>query len=136
MTGIGTDGEAVLKDLACMTYEKVAEHHGWSRGRIYALALQHGARKNEARIRERREERDRRRRETLLELLERTATADVLDYMDSLPDTRWAPGQATSGTTSLRSGTTTRNGAATTPASTQRRSLSERCCSTRSQATS
>jgi len=76
----------VVSDLAVMTYDKVAQTHGWSRGRIWKLAMRTGARKNEARIRERAEDRRIRQQETLLELLDQTATADVLDYLGSLPD--------------------------------------------------
>lgn len=82
-----TDEERqVLLDLDETTYEQVAAKHGWSRGRIYALALRHGARKTERRITERKAERERRQRETLEAMLDKTATADVLDYLDHLPD--------------------------------------------------
>ena len=77
----------VLLDLATsMTYNDISRKHGWSRGRIYNLALRHGARKTEARIRERASERKARQELMLREMLGKTATADVLDYMDSLPD--------------------------------------------------
>ncbi len=82
-----TDKEReVIRDLATMTYEEVSANHGWSRGRIYKLAMRTGARKNERRIRERAEDRRARQRETLAEMLDQTATADVLDYLDALPD--------------------------------------------------
>lgn len=77
---------AVIADLATMTYEQVHEKTGMSRGKIYSIALKHGARKNEARIRERAAERRRRQRETLEAIIDTTATADVIDYLDTLPD--------------------------------------------------
>lgn len=84
---VSTQEADVLKDLAGpMTYDQIREKHGWSRGRIYALALRHGARKTERRIRERAVDRKRRQTETLAALIDQTATADVLDYMDGLPD--------------------------------------------------
>ncbi len=69
-----------------MTYEEVARRHGWSRGRIYALARRHGARKTEMRIAERAAERHARQMETLESLIGTTDRSDVLDFMDGLPD--------------------------------------------------
>ena len=77
---------AILADLATMTYDEVRQKTGASRGRIYAIALRHGARKTEARIRERAAERKRRQRETLEAIIDTTTTADVIDYLDTLPD--------------------------------------------------
>lgn len=80
------EAQAVLADLhGPLTYEQIREKYGWSRGRIYALALKHGARKTERRIHERAADRMRRQQETLKELIDKTAKADVLDYLDSLP---------------------------------------------------
>src|SRR3546814_8816561 len=59
---------------------------GWSRGRIYRLALRTGARKTERRIQERAEERRRRQAETLAAIVGNTVKADVLDFLDGLPD--------------------------------------------------
>lgn len=59
---------------------------GWSRGRIYALALKTGARKTERRIQERHAERRRRQEETLEAMLNSTVKSDVLDFLDGLPD--------------------------------------------------
>lgn len=58
----------------------------WSRGRIYALALKTGARKTENRIRERHEERKKRQQEFLRSIIDSTTKADVLDFLDGLPD--------------------------------------------------
>lgn len=76
----------VLTLLATHTYEQVQAQIGWSKGRIYGLALRHGARKMEDRIRERHEERRQRQLESLRTLIDSTAKADVLDFLDSLPD--------------------------------------------------
>lgn len=74
--------EGILADLRSgQTYEEVATTHGVSRGRVYAVALKHGARKNEARIQMRAEER----RSFLQEVVNATATADVLDFLGALP---------------------------------------------------
>lgn len=85
-TDLDETERAILTDLKAMTYDQVREKHGWSRGRIYSLALREGARKTEARILERRAERVQRQRETLEAMIDTTATADVLDYLNSLPD--------------------------------------------------
>jgi DNA modification methylase len=79
------DAAAVLAMLGQSTYEDVAQATGWSRGRIWALAKRMNARKTEARIRERAAEREARQREELRASLGQTVTADVLDYLDSLP---------------------------------------------------
>lgn len=76
----------VLDTLARSTYEETSERTGWSRGKIYDAAVRHGARKHEARIRERAAERERRQAEFLEEIMHSTATADVLDFLDGLPD--------------------------------------------------
>lgn len=76
----------VLRLLERHTYDQVHNLTGWSRGRIYGLALRTGARKTEARILERAEERKRRQREALEALINTTTKADVLDFLDGLPD--------------------------------------------------
>ena len=82
-----TEDEAeIIKDLATMTYDEISKKTGYSRGKIYSIALKYGARKNETRIREKASERKRRQREMLEEMIDTTATADVLDYLDSIPD--------------------------------------------------
>ena len=58
----------------------------WSRGKIYALALKTGARKTENRIRERHDERRKRQQDFLQSIVNSTTKADVLDFMDGLPD--------------------------------------------------
>ena len=83
---LSDEERTVVTDLATMTYDEVRLKHGWSRGKIWKLAMRTGARKNEQRIRERAEDRKARQRETLLELLDQTATSDVLDYLSALPD--------------------------------------------------
>lgn len=79
------EAEVVLA-LATKSYDQIHREMGLSRGRIYSIALKYGARKNEARIREKAADRKRRQRETLEALIDTTATADVLDYLGSLPD--------------------------------------------------
>jgi DNA modification methylase len=76
----------VLELLSTHTYEQVRELTGWSRGRIHGLALKCGARKTEERIRRRASERAALQREAFEEMLGSTVTADVLDFMGSLPD--------------------------------------------------
>jgi DNA modification methylase len=77
---------SVLQDLSILTYDQVEAKYGWSRGRIYNLAKRMNARKTEARIAERRAERERRQRDALEALINTTATADVLDYLDDIPN--------------------------------------------------
>jgi DNA modification methylase len=76
----------ILQALPVMTYDQIRAASGWSRGKIYNVALKHGARKTEARIRERTAERKARQLESLAALIDTTAKADVLEYLDSLPD--------------------------------------------------
>lgn len=76
----------ILGMLPTMTYDEIHRETGFSRGRIYAAALKFGARKTEARIREKAAERKRRQRETLEAIIDTSATSDVLDYLDSMPD--------------------------------------------------
>lgn len=78
--------ERVLAVFANSSYEETRRITGWSRGRIYALVMRCGARKTEARIMERSADRRRRQQETLAEIIESTATCDVLDFMDGTPD--------------------------------------------------
>lgn len=82
----GVSEEDVLRLLSTNTYEKVRELTGWSRGKIYQLALKSGARKTEQRILERQAERRQRQLETLTALVNNTAKADVLDFLEGLPD--------------------------------------------------
>ncbi len=82
-----TDEERNILDLLTVhTYEEVREQTGWSRGRIYQLVLKCGARKTEQRIRQRAAERAALQREAFEEMLGKTVTADVVDFMGSLPD--------------------------------------------------
>ena len=76
---------SVLETLIQETYERTAELHGVSRGKVYTIAVAHSARKNEERIRERKAERQRRQIEMLSEMMNITQEADVLDYLESLP---------------------------------------------------
>lgn len=76
----------VLAMLPHATYEETASAFGISRGKVYTIALRNGARKTEARIQERSSDRKRRQAEMLQEMLDATQTADVLDYLDALPD--------------------------------------------------
>ena len=79
------DDAKVLGLLATETYDAVRAITGWSRGRIYALALKSGARKTERRIQERGSERLRRQQEAFASMLNTTVKADVLDFLESLP---------------------------------------------------
>jgi len=83
---LDAEEKRVLSLLATHTYEEIATATGWSRGRIYALALKTGARKTEGRIRERAKERQARQLEALAAMINTPVQADVLDYLDSLPD--------------------------------------------------
>lgn len=85
-TNVSTWENQVLTDLRSMSYEQVAEAHGCSRGTIYRIALRNNARKTELRIQERAKERAKRQAETLAAVLGRTEKANVLDYLESLPD--------------------------------------------------
>ncbi len=85
-TDLTEEQRKVLELLQSKTYEEVRAETGWSKGRIYELALRTGARKTENRIRERQEERRRRQLETLEALINTTAKADVLDFLDGIPD--------------------------------------------------
>lgn len=76
----------VIRALATLTYEQVRELTGLSRGKIYSIAMRYGARKNEAKIREKAAERKQRQKDTLAEIIDQIATADVLDYFDGIPD--------------------------------------------------
>jgi DNA modification methylase len=85
------DEAEILKDLhgldgrPRLTYDEVARKHGVSRGAVYRVAVEHGARKHEDRIRERAAERRRVRAEFLREVVDASTTADVLDFLDGLP---------------------------------------------------
>lgn len=78
--------EAVMALLNVHSYETVHEKTGWSRGRIYRLALRTGARKTESRIQQRKANRRREQEELLRSMLDSTAKADVLDFLAGLPD--------------------------------------------------
>jgi DNA modification methylase len=75
----------VLRLLLTHTYDEIVQRTGWSRGRIYNLATKVGARKTEARIKERHEQRRQRQVEFLSEVINTTAKCDVLDFLDGLP---------------------------------------------------
>lgn len=76
----------VLTLLQTNTYEQVSHMTGWSIGKIYRSAAKNNARKTEDRIRERKRDRNKRQMQIFQEILGTTTTADVLDYMDALPD--------------------------------------------------
>ena len=78
--------QTILGDLVNNTYQETADKHGISRGKVYSIARQFGARKTENRIRERASERKQRQKDMLAEMMNITVTADVLDYLDDLPD--------------------------------------------------
>ena len=83
---VDDQAQAILDDLEHLSYEAVASKYGTSRGKVYSLAVKHRRRKNEARIGERRRERKRRQMEFVQEVMNATLNADVLDYLDGLPD--------------------------------------------------
>lgn len=83
---IDAHADSVLADLNQMSYVDVATKWNTSRGKVYQLAVEHRRRKNEARIQERKKERVERQREFLQEVLNASQKADVLDYLDGLPD--------------------------------------------------
>jgi DNA modification methylase len=79
--------EAVRAETAAPSWrDRFPGSQTWSRGRIYQLALKTGARKTETRILERAAERRARQEETLRELIGTTAKADVVDFLNGLPD--------------------------------------------------
>lgn len=80
-----TDQQLVAA-LAGSTYEEVATRFEVSRGRVYAAALRLGARKHELRIQQRKAERVQQQKEFLASVIGATAKADVLDFLDGLPD--------------------------------------------------
>jgi DNA modification methylase len=80
------DDLKILERLAFASYEDVAKEFGCSRGRVYAAALRHGARKTEARLREKASERKARQHELLQSIINETVTADVIDFLDGIPD--------------------------------------------------
>lgn len=67
------------------TYEDAARLSGWSRGRIWRAARAAGARKHEKRIQDRKRKRELQ-FEVLSEIINETVTADVLDFLDGIPD--------------------------------------------------
>ena len=78
--------QKVLHGLATQSYEEVAGLVGRSRGFVYQVALKHGARKNERRIQERVRARKDRQKAFLQEVMNATVKADVLDFLDGIPD--------------------------------------------------
>lgn len=78
--------EDILRELESATYDEVSRKLSISRGRIWSVACKHGARKNEARIRERASERKQRQREFLSQVINAVQTLDVLDYLDGIPN--------------------------------------------------
>jgi len=79
--------QAILAALgANKTYDEISTDLEVSRGMIYNVAVRNGARKNEARIKERASERKARQREFLTTVLNATEKADVLDFLGGLPD--------------------------------------------------
>ena len=80
------DDQKILALLPSHTYEELATISGRSKGSIYAIALKHGARKTESRIQERKSERTARQLATLQAICNTTAKADVLDFLEGLPD--------------------------------------------------
>lgn len=86
LAGLTDEEMRVMHLLRSQTYQQVADLTGWSRGRIYQLALATGTRKNEARILERTESRKRRQLEFLKSVMDSTLKSDVLDFIEGLPD--------------------------------------------------
>lgn len=84
--GTQHDDASLAALLATHTYAQVQDLTGLSKGTIYRAALRTGARKTEARIAERATERRQQQLAFLQEMLDTTATADVLDFLAGLPD--------------------------------------------------
>ncbi len=82
--GLTFDERRVLRLLTNHTYDQVVQQTGWSRGRIYKLAIRVGARKTEARIKERQQHRRERQAEFLTEIINTTAKCDVLDRVQEV----------------------------------------------------
>lgn len=76
----------VLNYLEAHSYEQTAARFGTSRGKVYNLAVEEKRRKNEARISEREADRKIRRAEFLTHVINSVMKADVLDYLEGLPD--------------------------------------------------
>lgn len=68
------------------TYEQIAQELGTSRGTVWRTALARRARKNEARIEERRSDREKQMRANIEASLGQTTRADALDFLSGLPD--------------------------------------------------
>lgn len=83
---LSAEQDQVLSLLKDNTYDHVSQKTGWSRGKIYSLAIRAGARKHENRIKERHEQRRQRQIEFLNEILGNTVKSDVLDFLDGLPN--------------------------------------------------
>lgn len=75
----------LLEQLNEVGYDGM-EKLGYSRGRMWRMACRHGARMNEARIRERAAEKRQRQKEYLMEVLNAVETTDVLDFLEGIPD--------------------------------------------------
>lgn len=81
------DEDAVVADLATeMSYEEVAAKHQTGKGTVWRIAVRRGARKHEHRIQERAVERKKRQLEFLEAVVGATEKADVLDFLDGVPD--------------------------------------------------
>lgn len=80
------DEKRCMQLLACHTYDQVQEITGLSKGTIYRIALKSGARKTEARIKQRHTDRRRQQEAFLREVMDAPATADVLDFLADIPD--------------------------------------------------
>lgn len=78
--------EVVQRLFAGDSYEAIATDLGTSRGKIYSIAVANGARRSEQKIHERTADRKARQREFLESVINATAKADVLDFLDGLPD--------------------------------------------------
>ena len=77
----------VIADMQETTYEEAAQRHGISRGKVYEIALRHGARKTENRIMERKRSARARQKAFLEDMIGNTVKADVLDFLAHVPDT-------------------------------------------------
>lgn len=80
------DDASVIALLHTHTYAEVQAITGRSKGAIYRIALQTGARKTEARIAKRKADRRREQEDFFRAMFNQTAKADVLDFMAELPD--------------------------------------------------
>lgn len=86
MFNLTAEESEALQLLQSNTYEQVSKMIGKSRGWIWRLATRCRARKTELRINQRQKERRQAQMETLQSMINTTIKADVLDFLEEIPD--------------------------------------------------